>query len=102
VGKKEFEDYLWRAYKEAPLAGKKKNFIGLVKKIPPAEQERLLRQSLKIDNDDLVVLARQRARVVMRYLAEKGPVEPSRLFLVDPVISDSGEAAGRRVELKIK
>ncbi len=102
VGKGEFKDYLWRVYKKAPLAGKRKNFLGLVKKIPPAEQEKLLRQSIKIGDDDLVVLARRRARAVMQYLIEKGPVEPSRLFLVDPRITDSGDAAGRRVELKIK
>jgi hypothetical protein len=102
IAEDEFNDYLWRVYKEAPLPGKKKNFIGLVKKVPPAEQERLLRASIKITDDDLVVLARQRARAVMQYLTEKGPVEANRLFLVNPQLADGGDAAGRRVELKIK
>ena len=102
ITKDEFNDYLWRVYKKTPLPGKKKNFIGLVKKVPPTEQERLLRESIKIGDDDLVVLARQRARAVMQYLAKKGPVEPNRLFLVNPQLADSGGDAGRRVELKIK
>jgi len=77
----------------------------MVKKIPPEEQERLLKASIKIEDGELLDLARRRSQVVMSCLAEKGPVETQRLFLVTPVL-ETGQAAagdeGRRVEMKIK
>ncbi len=100
IEKSEFKTYLWKAYKAAPIP-KQKNLIGMVKKIPPEEQERLLKDSIKIEDGDLMELARQRAQVVMSYLAEKGPVETQRLFLVMPVL-DSAGVKNRRVEMKIK
>ena len=100
----EFERYLWQAYKIAPFA-KEKNMLRMVKKIEPAEQERLLRDSIKVSDDELVLLARNRARQVMAYIAAKGPVEAQRLFLVDPQIIQNDPAAAdkaRQVEMKIQ
>ncbi len=104
VGADEFERYLWRAYKAAPFA-KEKNVLRMVKKIEPAEQERLLKDFIKVSDDELVLLARNRARQVMAYLSAKGPVEAQRLFLVDPqLVQDDPVAAekARQVEMKIK
>ena len=100
----EFEQYLWLAYKSAPFA-KEKNMMRMVKKIEPLEQERLLRDSVQVSDDELVLLARNRSRQVMAYLAEKGPVEAQRLFLVDPQIMQNDPAAAekaRQVEMKIQ
>ncbi|NPA25191.1 MAG: DUF748 domain-containing protein, partial [Deltaproteobacteria bacterium] len=97
----EFERYLWLAYKRAPIT-KEKNLIGLVKKVDPAVQEKLLRQSIKIGDDELKALARQRAQVVLQYLVAKGPVAAERLFLVEPQLVDGDGPESRRVEMKIK
>ncbi len=97
----EFEHFLWLAYKAAPIA-KEKNFIGLVRKVEPAVQEKLLRQSIKVGDDELRALARQRAQVVLQYLAAKGPVAVERLFLVEPQLVDGDGPGSRRVEMKIK
>ncbi|MCD6535135.1 MAG: DUF748 domain-containing protein [Deltaproteobacteria bacterium] len=100
----EFERYLWQAYKIAPFS-KEKNLLRMVKKIEPTEQERLLRESIEISDDELVLLARNRARSVMAYLTAKGPVEAQRLFLVDPQIMQNDPAAAekaRQVEMKIQ
>ncbi|MEA3348812.1 MAG: hypothetical protein U9Q39_07130, partial [Pseudomonadota bacterium] len=104
VEKAEFEDYLWRAYKAAPFA-KEKNMIRMVKKIEPADQERLLRDFVKVSDDELVLLASNRARQVMAYITAKGPVEAQRLFLVDPQVMETDPAAvdkARQVEMKIQ
>ncbi len=101
----EFKDYLWQAYKAAPIE-KEKVLLGLVKKINPVEQERLLRVSVKVNDDELSALATRRARSVMDFLIEKGPVEAKRLFLVAPQIiasvSGSDAEKGTQVEIKIK
>ncbi len=101
----EFNDYLWLAYKAAPIK-KEKVLLGLVKKIDPAEQERLLRAYVKVSDDELLELATRRARAVMESLIEKGPVEAKRLFLVAPRIvtsvSSGGVKKGTQVEIKIK
>ncbi|MCD6429703.1 MAG: DUF748 domain-containing protein, partial [Deltaproteobacteria bacterium] len=99
----EFERYLWRAYKAAPFA-KEKNMLRMVKKIEPVEQERLLRDFIKVSDDELVLLARNRARQVMAHLTAKGPVEAQRLFLVDPQViqHDPASEKSRQVEMKIK
>ncbi len=99
----EFERYLWLAYKNASFA-KKKNMLRMVKKIEPVEQERLLRDFIKISDDELVLLARNRARQVMVYLIATGPVEAQRLFLVDPQViqHDPASEKARQVEMKIK
>ncbi|MBN2810087.1 MAG: DUF748 domain-containing protein [Deltaproteobacteria bacterium] len=105
----EFEHYLWQAYKAAPFA-KEKNLLRMVKKIEPAEQERLLRNFVVVSDDELLLLAANRARMVMQFLSQKGPVENQRLFLVEPQPIDSKVAAeasasaekARQVEMKIK
>ncbi len=100
----EFARYLWQAYKAAPFA-KEKNLLRMVKKIEPVEQERLLRDFVKVSDDELTLLARNRARGVMDYISKKGPVESQRLFLVDPQVLQGDPVAAekaRQVEMKIK
>ena len=105
IEKSEFKTYLWKAYKEADIP-KQKNLIGMVKKIPPEEQEHLLKASIKIGDEDLLALARKRSQVVATYLAEKGPVETGRLFLVAPTLANDGRSSdtdvGRLVKMKIQ
>ncbi len=101
IEKTEFKDYLWLAYKAAPIK-KATHMLGIIKKIDPAEQERLLRNFVKVSDDELLDLAAKRARTVMNFLLEKGSLEAKRLFLVTPQIVSAGAAKGNQVELKIK
>ncbi|MBN2231979.1 MAG: DUF748 domain-containing protein, partial [Deltaproteobacteria bacterium] len=94
----EFTELLWEAYKDAPFK-KDTNFIGLTRKIAPAEQEKMLRASVAVTEDDLRQLARTRADAAATFLTAAGPVDAARLFLVDPEL---GGAAARRVEIRIR
>lgn len=103
IEKDEFKDYLWQAYKTAPME-KEKVLLGLVKKIDPVEQERRLREFVKVSDNELLSLAKKRSQTVMDFLIEKGPLEPKRLFLVAPQIIAAGTDSnpGNQVEIKIK
>jgi Domain of Unknown Function (DUF748) len=96
----EFETFLEMAYKEADFE-KPKNFIGLAKKLPQDEMEKLLRDHIVITDDDLRLLAIARANAVKSLLVEAGPVEPDRIFIVEPKV-ESGEGGSTRAEMIIK
>ncbi len=64
---------------------------GALKKIGPDEMEKLLYTAIQITDDDLRLLAHQRASAAKAYLAEQGKVEADRLFIVEPKI-EGGEA----------
>ncbi|MCK9294992.1 MAG: DUF748 domain-containing protein [Desulfobulbaceae bacterium] len=96
----EYDRYLKKAYKAADFE-RPKNFLGLLKDIPPEEMEKLLRDHLAITDNDLRSLAVERAAAVRDVLIEKGPVEPERIFLVEPKGGEGGQQ-GMRVEIAIK
>ena len=96
----EYETYLEEAYKEANF-DKPRNFLGLAKRLPPEEMEKLLRDNIIITEDDLRLLAIQRANAVKSFLTEAGPVEPERLFVIEPEIA-ADESTAQRVEMTIK
>jgi len=103
ISDEEFQKYLWQAYKAAPF-DKEKNFVGMVKKIPPEDQEKMLRAFLKVSDDQLAALASKRASSVNRFLVEEKQVEPERVFLVEEQGIKDGDsiASGRLVRLTIK
>jgi len=96
----EYETYLKAAYKEASF-DKPRNFLGMAKGLPPEEMEKLLRDNIKITEDDLRLLAIQRANGVKSFLVSAGPVEPERLFIIEPEIAAEGSTTPR-VEMTIK
>jgi hypothetical protein len=100
ISPEEFETLLEKAYKAADF-DKPKNFLGFNKKLPPAEMEKLLRDHLAVTDDDLRQLAIARANAVKSFLVEAGPVEPDRIFIVEPEI-ESGEKGSTRAEMIIK
>lgn len=100
VEPEEYETFLKKAYREATFE-KPKNFIGLDKKLPAEEMEKLLRDNIIITWDDLRLLAIDRANAVKTFLVEAGPVEPERIFIVEPTIAE-GEAGFQRAEMIIK
>lgn len=79
----EYEKYLTLAYKEGDFP-KPRNFIGMLKKLPPEEMEKLLLTNIKITDDDLRQLASGRTAVVKEHILASGKVEPGRVFTVEP------------------
>ena len=99
----EYERYLKKAYKAADFE-RPTNFLGFLKDIPGEEMEKLLYDHIIITDNDLRNLAVERAGAVRDTLIEKGPVEPERIFLIEPK-GGAGETDGQqgmRVEIAVK
>jgi hypothetical protein len=63
--------------------------------------EQLLRDNIIITEDDLRLLAIQRANTVKAFLVEAGPVGPERIFIIEPEIA-ADKSTDSRVEMTIK
>jgi hypothetical protein len=100
IDSEEYKTFLKKAYKKASFE-KPKNALGFNKKLPPEEMEKLLRENIIITDDDLRLLAIQRANAVKSLLVEAGPVEPERLFVIEPE-TGADQNTSQRVEMIIK
>ena len=101
---KEYEEYLWKAYKEADFK-KDRNIIGRTKKLEVPEMEQLLLEHINIDDDDLRLLAMQRAQRVKDYILQSNRVEAGRIFLIEPqsLAPETKETLkDSRVDLRLK
>ena len=95
----EYEVYLKKAYKAATFK-RPRNFFGLLKGLPPAEMEKLIYDHIVISDDDLHQLGMDRATAIKDYLVETGPIEPERIFLLQPKNSQAdGDVPALRVEI---
>ncbi|MES2017498.1 MAG: DUF748 domain-containing protein [Pseudomonadota bacterium] len=93
VGKDEYLALLKRVFKDETFA-KPRNAIGMQKSLDQAEMEALMRANVKIDNDDLLTLARRRSQAAKDWLVANGSVAVERIYLVAPEGDDgSGKAA---------
>lgn len=104
IEKQEYEKYLKLAYKEEKFP-KPKNIIGLPKDIPAPEMEKLILTHLEITDGDLRMLASQRAMAVKETIVKSGPVEPERIFILEPkslAPEKKEKLKDSRVELKLK
>ncbi|MGD9022507.1 MAG: DUF748 domain-containing protein, partial [Deltaproteobacteria bacterium] len=100
----EYETYLERAYKDEKFQ-KPTNIIGLAKKLPAPEMERLIREHTEVNDDDLRLLALQRAQGVKDFILRSGGIEAERIFLIEPksLAPDSKEGLkDSRVDLMLK
>jgi uncharacterized protein involved in outer membrane biogenesis len=95
IGADERTRWLTAAYREAPMADRPRNFIGMLKDVPPAEMEAMLLASAKADDDSLRLLANARAQAVKDALVDKG-VSGERLFLLAPKLG--GVSAARTAD----
>jgi len=86
----EYDEYLWQVYRKTDFP-KPSNFIGMTKKLPSPEMEKLIYTNTEVTTDDLAELAQARALAVKRYLIEEGQLEPERIFLKEPDITESPE-----------
>jgi hypothetical protein len=83
----EREKMVHHLYDNAQFA-KPRDQNGKLKKLTAAEQEKLLYTAIQISDDDLRLLAHQRALAAKEYLVDQGQVEVSRLFIVEPRIEN--------------
>ena len=92
----EYPKYLNAAY-QASSVPKQRNLIGLQKTLPTAEIEKLLSDSVKVSDADVLNLANKRAQALKDWLAETGKIAAERLFIVAPKVEGAP-----RVELSLK
>lgn len=79
----EYEQYLNLAYK-AETFPKPRNILGFAKDLPVAEMVKLMLTHIRITDDDLRLLASQRALKVKDSILQSNQVEPERLFIIEP------------------
>jgi outer membrane protein OmpA-like peptidoglycan-associated protein len=100
----EYDEYLTRAYKHGKFA-KPRNFLGIAKKEPAPEMERLPLASLDPSPDALRHLATARAEAVQGYLLQTGKVKADQLFIVGPsgaAPAAKGKGPTTRIDLSLK
>ena len=83
VEKEEYPKYLKMAYKQEKFP-KPRNIIGIAKDLPVPEMEKLMLTHIEVKNDDLRLLASQRALKVKDLILKSTQIEPERIFLVEP------------------
>ncbi len=79
----EYEKYLKLAYK-AEKFPKPKNFLGIAKNIPGPEMGKLMFAHIDVSDQDLRLLASQRAMNVKEAILKSGELGPERAFVVRP------------------
>jgi hypothetical protein len=93
-GPDEAEELLRLAYK-AEKFPKPRNAIGLEKRLPAPEMEKLILTAIVVGPDDLRQLGLQRAQAVKEALGSRHGVSAERLFLVEPRAEGSAAARSR-------
>jgi hypothetical protein len=99
----EWGKYLKLAYK-AESFPKPRNIFGIAKDLPDAEMEKLMLTHLTVSDDDLRILAEQRAAEVKERLVKAG-IAPERVYIVEPkslAAENKDGAKASRVDLGIK
>jgi uncharacterized protein involved in outer membrane biogenesis len=105
IDPKEYPALLKRAYSDADIPGKPRNFIGFAKDIPVPEMEKLMLARTSASDEDLRDLAIRRAQAAKDYLTGPGKIPPERVFIVSPKISaEDAKAAVKptRVEFALR
>ena len=100
----EYEKYLKKTY-DAGKFTKPRNFIGIAKKIPAEDMEKLLLNSIEVTDSDLRQLAERRAQNVKELILQPGNVDASRVFIVEPKIPSpekKDKVKDSRVSFKLK
>ncbi|MDA8163599.1 MAG: DUF748 domain-containing protein [Desulfobacteraceae bacterium] len=80
----EYEKYLAAAYRAALAERTGGPVIGLLQVASREQMEKYLRSTIKITQEDLRVLAQQRAVQVREHILTEGKIEPNRVFIVTP------------------
>ncbi|ESP62602.1 putative exported protein [Smithella sp. ME-1] len=83
LSNEEYGKYLKKTYDNGKVT-KPRNFIGIAKKIPAEEMEKLLLNSIEVTDSDLRQLAARRAQNVKELLLQSGNIDAGRVFIVEP------------------
>lgn len=110
VSQEEYPQYLEQVYQESLKTASADEKLAAAQKAKPADQavklalmEDFIITRINIADEDLRLLAFDRANRVLGNLVEQGPVEADRLFVVEPqTTDDSSEPTGPMAELTIK
>lgn len=112
VSEAEYPEFLQRAYQKALESASKEQRESLAKQKPASAsevqsmREQFLLGTISISDEDLRLLAIDRANQVLGHLVETGQVESARLFAVEPQLdtaaADSGQTSQALVQLLIK
>ena len=86
----EYPALLTRVYKDEKFP-KPRNVVGLAKDLPVAEMEKLIFANTTVNDEDVRLLAQQRAQAVKNWLLEKGNVPAERIFLLAGREGDDGK-----------
>jgi hypothetical protein len=100
----EYAKYLRAAYSDADIK-KPRNFIGMAKKLPVPEMEKLLLAHIHVTGNDIRELANRRALTVKDYLVHEGKVPQQRIFIVAPKVTAAGikdKSKASRVDFALK
>ncbi len=92
-------------YDDTKIPGKPRNLIGMAKKIPIADMEKLLLTTITVDEQDLRSLALERSAFVRRRLEDPGKVARERTFIIAPKMDADGikdKGATTRVDFSLK
>jgi hypothetical protein len=97
--------WLTAAYRASDIKDRPRNFIGMLKDIPPAEMEAMLLANARVDDDALRLLANARAQAVKDALVARS-VPGERLFLTAPRLTGEAPAKSEgttsRVDLALR
>ncbi len=98
----EYLENLWQVYKQAKFP-KPRNVLGMQKKLPANELEKLLLANMRVGDEELHRLAKARAAVVQEELIRQNPAIKPRMFLKNVEIATPPEKdkAAARVEFGI-
>jgi uncharacterized protein involved in outer membrane biogenesis len=100
----EYPALLTRVYKDEKFP-KPRNLIGLTKALPVPEMEKLILANSSVSDEDLRLLAQQRAQSVKSWLLEKGNVPAERVFLLggrEGADGKSGKGKASRVDFSLR
>ena len=101
VEDQEYDEFLWAYYSNTDFP-KPRNFIGIIKKLPREEMEKMIYANTDVTSEDLARLARSRALAVQSFLVDQGKMPSERIFLKEHDITaapEDGAASRARVEL---
>jgi hypothetical protein len=100
----EYPKYLTAAYKDESFP-KPRNLIGMAKDLPVPEMEQLMLTHAQASDEDLRLLANERAQAVKGYLVDTAKVPAERVFVVAPKLTAEGikdKGKTTRVDFSLK
>jgi hypothetical protein len=104
IDSQEYEKYLKMAYK-AEKFSKPQNVLGFVKDLPSSEMEKLMLTNTVVQDENLRLLASQRAMKVRDTILKSEQVDPERVFIIEPSILSPEKketVKDSRVDLRLK